>query len=213
MEAIEKVMITKIKEEIELTCKKCGQSQKYHPRGNKIPKRPKTQCQNEECQAWIYFDPKLLVIDIDQRPKEPIKNDQKEINKSRAEPSETPNHKTINRKVDQTIDQRPKTIKKNRKSHEITYYKSMSKEVRLLGRTIPLKDVRDLARESLEHNRNLIKGIKYYLNAWESRYRKYKKEKPNNFLIDEFESMQKTLEMLENNKKVYEDLRNAKRTK
>ncbi len=104
----------------------------------------------------------------------------------------------------------PKTIKKNRKPSLIRSYESMNKEVKLLGRTIPFDDVRDLARESLEHNRNLIKGIKYYLNAWESRYNKYKEEKPNNFLIDEFESMQKTLGMLKKNEKIYEVLKNAK---
>lgn len=104
----------------------------------------------------------------------------------------------------------PKTITKNRKNSVIKSYESMSKEVKLLGRTIPLNDIRDLARESLEHNRNLIKGIKYYLNAWESRYKRYKIEKPGNFLIDEFESMKETLEMLERNKKTYEELRNVK---
>ncbi len=54
----------------------------------------------------------------------------------------------------------------------------------------------EILRELFKNHRNLIKGVKYYLNAWKSRYERYKKTKPENFLIDEYESMKKTLEFL-----------------
>ena len=101
-----------------------------------------------------------------------------------------------------------KTIKENRIPQEVIFTEQMSQEVKIFGRTIPLDKVREIARKTLENSRNMIKGIKYYLNAWESRYNKYKIEKPNNFLIDEFESMQKTLDLLKEMKKLNEKLKN-----
>lgn len=109
-------------EEIEIKCKKCNRTQKYHPRSNKIPKRPKTQCQNEKCGAWIYFDESLLVKD-DQRPKN--KNDQKKDQKDLSKPKQeliTTQKQKIQSQSDltKTVDQRPKDIDQMTKDQKLS---------------------------------------------------------------------------------------------
>lgn len=101
-----------------------------------------------------------------------------------------------------------KTIKENRNPQNVVFLEQMSQEVKIFGRTIPINKVREIARKTLEYSRNMIKGIKYYQNAWESRYKRYLEEKPNNFLIDEFESMQKTLDFLKEMNELNEKLKN-----
>lgn len=222
MIAEEKVINIELRKEIELTCKKCGETQKYHPRDNTIPKRPKTQCQNEKCSAWIYFDGSLLVKD-DQKK---TKNDQKKEQKKPLKPKQksTKNQKPkkqsqseLTKKNDQKpedhdqmtkTEKNAKSIKENRNAQEIAFIGHMSQEIQIYGRTIPFDKVREIARKTLEHSRNMIKGIKTYQNAWESRYKDYKTRKPNNFLIDEFESMQETLEFLKEMKELNKKLKN-----
>lgn len=104
----------------------------------------------------------------------------------------------------------PKTIEENRLSQKVTFIEQMRKEVIIYGRTIPLDKIREIARKTLENSRNMIKGIKTYQNAWENRYKDYKIRKTNNFLIDEFESMLKTLDFLKEMKELNEKLKNRK---
>lgn len=64
-------------------CKHCGNEQKYNIRGGKIPKRPKTTCNNKACGKEIYIKKELLtekteltevkMTDMTERIKIPIK--------------------------------------------------------------------------------------------------------------------------------------------
>ena len=103
-----------------------------------------------------------------------------------------------------------KTIKENRNHQNVVFLEQMSQEIKIFGRTIPINKVREIARKTLENSRNMIKGIRTYQSAWENRYKRYLEEKPNNFLIDEFESMQKTLDLLKDMKELNEKLKNRK---
>lgn len=207
---------------IEITCKHCGESQIYTMRSKKIPNRPKTQCSS--CEKWIYIDRSLLVKndqkDNDQRP-----NDQKNINKTNK-PVEGPKKPEINQQSSLTkTDQMTKTPKKQREissgqklnpkqNIELTnYFNGLAAEVQLLGRTIPLDVKQKIVNEIFENLKNLTKGMKYYLNAWNKRYTKYLAEKPENPLIDEYQDMQETLEVLKNLKQIKQGLKNAKRKK
>lgn len=120
------------------------------------------------------------------------------------------NESTINQRSssDTTSKTSVKTIKENRKPQNVVFLEQMSHEVKIFGRTIPINKVREIARKTLEYSRNMIKGIKTYQSAWESRYKRYLEEKPNNFLIDEFESMQKTLDFLKEMNELNEKLKN-----
>ncbi|HUW90959.1 MAG TPA: helix-turn-helix domain-containing protein, partial [Candidatus Nanopelagicaceae bacterium] len=75
------------------------------------------------------------------------------------------------------------------------YFNGLATEIQLLGRTIPLDVKQKIVQEIFENLKNLTKGMKYYLNAWEARYKRYSKEKPENPLIDEYEDMGETLEV------------------
>lgn len=74
-----KVIKDMAQEGIEITCNHCKKSQTYTMRSQKIPNRPKTQCQN--CEKWIYIDRSLLVKD-DQTKNDQRPNDQKHINQT-----------------------------------------------------------------------------------------------------------------------------------
>jgi len=217
-----------IKEEIEIKCKKCKESQAYHPRGNKIPKRPKTQCQNEDCGAWIYFDPSLLVKN-DQKPKDQMtKNDQKKDQQKTLKPKQKPNgtketrtqsHSNMTKKVDQRpkrIDQKDLSEKYQesiglRNSELVNYINGMFNEIQSYGRVIPIDTKQSIVNGVLDNLLNLTKGIKYYLNAWESRYNRYLEEKPENPLIDDYRDMQNTLNFLLKLKKLKELIQKFKK--
>ena len=213
---------------IKIICKHCKNEQEYTLRNpNKIPSRPKTQCSNPDCEKWIYIDRDLLVKKFGQ--KDMTKNDQKIDQTKPLKLDSKPKNSQKSRIQSQTnltksIDQRPKnndqmtktkiqakSIKDNRNTQEVIFFDQMSKEIKIFGRTIPLDKVREIARKTLENSRNMIKGLKYYLNAWESRYNKYKIEKPDNFLIDEYENMEQTLRFLYEIKEINEKLKNTKK--
>jgi len=216
---------TRIREEITITCKKCGNVQLYHPKSNRLPKRPKTQCQ--KCSAWIYIRPDLLVIN-DQGS---MTNDQKTQPKRSLKPSIKPAKQGANgmkeKKIDRgsktndqramTRDQRPKLtnigidndhlLKKEKRGNVIeivNYLNGLTKEIQYFGQSIPLDKKQSIVIELYEYLPSLIKGVKYYLNAWQSRYERYRKEKPDNPLIDDYKYMLdalKFLERLKQNKK------------
>ena len=206
-----KVIINKMSQEgIEITCKHCKKSQTYTMRSKKIPNRPKTACQN--CGKCIYIDRTLLVKD-DQKDDDQRPNDQKNINKTNK-PVEEPKKPEISQQSSLTkTDQMTKTPKENRMHQEVRFYEQMSQEVELFGRTIPLDIVREIARETLLGHRIMIKGVKQYLGVWRKRYHEYKIDKPENFLIDEYEKAQKTLEFLYTIEEKYKELTNAKNGK
>ena len=205
-----KVIIDMDQKGIEIICKHCGESQTYTMRSKKIPERPKTQCQN--CEKWIYIDKSLLVKkdqnEDDQRP-----NDQKNI-KQATKPVEKPKKPEIKQLSSLTKnDQMTKSknsIKENRDHREVISIEQMSQEVELFGRTIPLDKVREIARETLLKHRIMIKGVKQYLGVWRTRYHEYKIDKPENFLIDEYERAEETLEFLYKIEELYEALTNGK---
>ncbi len=217
-----------IKEEIEIKCKKCKESQAYRPRGNKIPKRPKTQCQNEDCGAWIYFDSSLLVKNDQKLNDQMTKTDQKQnsIKPSKPRVKAKNNVKTENKsknELTKTNDQIPKKIdQKNlsekyqessrlRNSELVNYINGMFNEVQSYGRVIPIDTKQSIVNGVLDNLLNLTKGIKYYLNAWESRYNRYLEEKPNNPLIDDYRDMQHTLDFLLKLKKLKELIQKFKK--
>ncbi|KKK42832.1 MAG: hypothetical protein Lokiarch_31980 [Candidatus Lokiarchaeum sp. GC14_75] len=218
-----------IQEEIEITCKKCNKSQKYHPRGSKIPKRPKTQCQNEDCGAWIYFDASLLVKD-DQRPNDQMtKTDQKQNLKKSSKPrikakDIVKSEKEVQVDLTKKVDQRPikyDQIKQSEnyqellvsRNHElVNYINGMFNEVQSYGRVIPIDTKQSIVNGVLDNLLNLMKGLKYYLNAWESRYNRYLEEKPENPLIDDYRDMQNTLDFLLKLKKLKELIQKFKKS-
>lgn len=62
--------------EVKIQCERCNNIQIYSPRNeNKIPKRPKTICQN--CRRWIYIDREYIISLIK-------KNDQNDQNKEKS---------------------------------------------------------------------------------------------------------------------------------
>ena len=130
-------------------CSHCGNEQEYSLRNGKIPKRPKTQCKNEECKKWFY-------ISIDQI------DDQKN---SRIDQKE--------RKNDQITENNDQIIKNMTKKRP----KKMEKMCEL-------------------HRQNAIKGVKYYLSAWKSRYEQ-NLGKPYRPVVDDYKSMIDTLNFLE----------------
>lgn len=218
-----------IKEEIEIKCKKCKESQAYRPRGNKIPKRPKTLCQNENCGAWIYFDSSLLVKN-DQKPNDQMtNNDQKREQRKPSKPrvKAKSNVKTENKsknELTKTDDQRPKRIDQKdlsekyqesiglRNSELVNYINGMFNEIQSYGRVIPIDTKQSIVNGVLDNLLNLTKGIKYYLNAWESRYNRYMEEKPENPLIDDYKDMQNTLDFLLKLKKLKELIQKFKKS-
>ena len=99
----------------------------------------------------------------------------------------------------------------SRQNTELTnYFNGLVTEVQLLGRTIPLDVKQKIVNTVFENLKNLTKGIKYYLNAWESRYNRYLKEKPGNPLIDEYEDMKETLKDLKKLKEIKQEFKHAK---
>lgn len=113
------VVNTELYDEIDLTCKKCGKKQKYHPRSNTIPKRPKTQCQNEKCGAWIYFDGSLLVKDDQKETKNDQKREQKKPSKPKQNPTKTQKPKKQSQlELTKKADQRPNQLTKDLKLAE-----------------------------------------------------------------------------------------------
>ena len=212
---------------ITITCKHCKESQTYTMRSKTIPNRPKTQCQNEKCEKWIYIDKSLLVKkndqkNGDQRPNDQSKNNLKTHNLPNK-PDEKPKSSEITQlssltKTDQmtkpeknkaVISSGPKL--NSRQNTELTnYFNGLATEVQLLGRTIPLDVKQRIVNTVFENLKNLTKGIKYYLNAWESRYKRYLKEKPGNPLIDEYEDMKETLNILKKLKETKQEFKCAK---
>ena len=100
------------------------------------------------------------------------------------------------KKKDKIENPKPKSITQLRETETVNLINGMKKEVESFGRTIPFSQKQTTTNEVFEHLKNLTKGIKYYLNAWESRYKRYLKEKPENPLIDEYEDMKETLTFL-----------------
>ena len=84
------------------------------------------------------------------------------------------------------------------------YISGMFNEVQSYGRVIPIDTKQSIVNNVFDNILNLTKGIKYYLNAWENRYQRYLKDKPENPLIDDYRDMQKTLEFLSKLKKLKE---------
>ena len=103
-----------------------------------------------------------------------------------------------------------KATLENSNRQEVRFIEQMSQEIELFGRTIPLDRVREIAREILLNHRVLIKGVKYYLGVWRTRYYKYKKTKPEHFLIDEWAKAQETLTFLYEIEKLYKEMTNGK---
>ncbi len=98
---------------------------------------------------------------------------------------------------------------KQREQESINYINNIPRELFSFGKIVPLDVKQKITIEVFNHIKNLKKGIKYYLNAWEGRYNRYKKEKPNNPLIDEYQDMQKTLEFLKDIQKDREAIRDS----
>ncbi len=119
------------------------------------------------------------------------------------------------KKKDKIENLEPNSHKLNPKQRiELTnYFNGLAEEVQTLGRTIPLDVKQKIVHDIFENLKNLTKGMKYYLNAWNKRYNRYLKEKPENPLIDEYQDMQETLEILKNLKNIKQELKNAKRKK
>jgi len=92
------------------------------------------------------------------------------------------------------------------------YINGMFNEVQSYGRVIPIDTKQSIVNNVFDNILNLTKGIKYYLNAWESRYQRYLKDKPENPLIDDYRDMQKTLEFLSKLKKLKEMIKRYKKS-
>lgn len=212
------VIPTGIHEEIEITCKKCKKAQKYHPRGKKIPKRPKTQCQN--CGAWIYFDASLLVKD-DQNQK--TKNDQKKEQQKQVKFKQMPvsNQKPrfqSQTNLTKTTDQRPKNndqkpLSQNGVNTNINFVKQLEKEMRQFNKTIPIDVKQELVNWLFKNIDQLYEGIYYYLNAWEKRYNKRLKGASNSPVIPKYEKMQKTFTKIQELIQFKQNLENMKKKK
>lgn len=203
-----KVIIDMDQKGIEITCKHCGGSQTYTMRSEKIPGRPKTQCQN--CEKWIYINRELLVKKNDQNENDQRPNDQKD-NKQTNKPVEEPKEQKKRQSSSLTKnDQLTKPKKGNRDHQEVKFYEHMGQEIELFGRTIPLDQVREIARETLLNHKSMIRGVKYYLGVWRSRYEDYVESKPEHYLIDEWANAQKTLEFLYKIEKLYKEITNGK---
>lgn len=91
------------------------------------------------------------------------------------------------------------------------YINGMFNEVRSYGRVIPIDTKQSIVNGVLDNILNLMKGVKYYLNAWESRYTRYLVEKPENPLIDDYRDMQKSLDFLLKLKKLKEMIEKCKK--
>ena len=137
----------------------------------------------------------------------------KKNNTSRKSVIRTTNDIPTPKKKEKIENLEPNNHKLNPKQNiELTnYFNGLAAEVQLHGRTIPLDVKQKIANEIFENLKNLTKGMKYYLNAWNKRYNRYLKEKPENPLIDEYQDMQETLEILKNLKNIKQELKNAKR--
>lgn len=227
MIAEKKVVNIEGNEGITIICKSCKNKQKYTLRNpDKIPQRPKTLCSNPKCEKWIYIDRSLLVKN-DQKPL--TKNDQKkeQHKQVKAKQESVSNQKPRNQSqsnMTKINDQRPNTIdQKNsfQNSHKPTsprekelnnYINGMFNEVQSYGRVIPIDTKQSIVNNVFDNLLNLTKGIKYYLNAWESRYQRYLKDKPENPLIDDYRDMQKTLEFLSKLKKLKEMIKRYRKS-
>ena len=227
MIAEKKVVNIEGNEGITIICKSCKNKQKYTLRNpDKIPQRPKTLCSNPECEKWIYIDRGLLVKN-DQIPL--TKNDQKKDQKKTIKPSQKPIKDQKPRiqsqsNITKINDQRPNTIDQknsqqivrasiNPREKELNnYINGMFNEVQSYGRVIPIDTKQSIVNNVFDNILNLTKGIKYYLNAWESRYQKYLKDKPENPLIDDYRDMQKTLEFLSKLKKLKEMIKRYRKS-
>ena len=106
--------------------------------------------------------------------------------------------------------ERSKSEKGNRDHQEVRFYEQMSQEIELFGRTIPLDKVREIARETLLNHQSLIRGVKYYLSVWRTRYYQYIVDKPEHYLIDEWANAQKSLEFLYKIEELYKEITNGK---
>ena len=189
---------------ITIQCSGCNNEQEYSLRNpNKIPKRPKTQCSNSECEKWIYIDRDQLVKKFGQNSL--TKNDQKKDHIKPLKPSNLITkpkklEKTeINsqKKLTKTVDQRPTIydqipISQNNISTNINFVKYLSEEMKQFNRTIPLDMKQELVNWLFKNIDQLYEGIYYYLNAWEKRYNKRLKGSPGSPVIPKYESMQKT---------------------
>lgn len=213
-------------DEIELTCKRCGETQKYHPRGNKIPKRPKTQCQNEKCGAWIYFDGSLLVKDDQKKTKNDQRKKQKKSSKTKQNPTKIQKPKEkLQSKLTKKDDQRPKDndqmtkinpqiendtqieefdvekvfnqkLTPNQIQELIKIYHEIHKEFQSNNKLIPLHKKMELINWLLKDLDNLYDGVYNYLRIWKTRYYKRLEKSPDSPVIPKFESMQSTLEKI-----------------
>ena len=203
---------------ITITCKHCKESQVYTMRSKTIPNRPKTQCQNEKCEKWIYIDKSLLVKKNDQKNGDQRPNDQNKNNIKARNQANKPDEKPKSSEITQLSsltkpDQMTKTPKENRARQEVMFYEQMSQEVELFGRTIPLDKVREIARETLLGHRVMMEGVKSWLGVWKKRYHEYIEDKPEHFLIDKYEKAQETLEFLYKCEKLFKEITNGKRRK
>ncbi len=188
---------------ITIHCSGCNNDQEYNLRNpNKIPKRPKTQCSNSECEKWIYIDRDQLVKKFGQKTM--TKNDQK---KDQIKPLKPSNPKAKANKLEKTeinpqkeltktIDQRPKnndqkTLTQSRIHMNMNFVKLLGEEMKQFNRTIPLDMKQELVNWLFKNIDQLYEGIYYYLNAWEKRYKKRLKSSPDSPVIPKYETMQK----------------------
>lgn len=101
-------------------------------------------------------------------------------------------------------------ISKKSEETTINYTYGMVKEVKKFGKTIPLDKLQETTHWVLDKIDQLYKGVYYYLNAWQKRYKKRLKKTPNSPVIPEYEKMQKTLEEIKELKKLKEEIELAK---
>ena len=106
--------------------------------------------------------------------------------------------------------ERSKSEKGNRDHQEVVFYEHMGQEIKLFGRTIPLDEVREIARETLLGHRVMIEGVKSWLGVWKKRYHEYIVDKPEHFLIDKYKKAQETLEFLYKVEKLFKEITNGK---
>ncbi|KKM76738.1 hypothetical protein LCGC14_1377190, partial [marine sediment metagenome] len=132
-------MMVAQKSQMKIQCSGCNNEQDYNLRNPaKIPKRPKTQCANPDCEKWIYVNRDQLVKKFGQ--KSMTKNDQKEDLKKPLKPRNKPKkleESKIKTQINLTknIDQRPKNHDQinsyqNKTDTNINFVKLLGEEVK-----------------------------------------------------------------------------------
>ena len=195
-------MMAAEKNKITIQCSGCNNEQEYHLRNlDKIPKRPKTQCSNSDCEKWIYIDRDQLVKKFGQKTM--TKDDQKKEQKKPIKPTEP---RVKSKKLEETrikpqneltknVDQRPKNNDQKPQSQNsintnINFVKQLEEEMRQFNRTISIDIKQELVNWLFKNIDQLYEGIYYYLNAWEKRYKKRLKGSPGSPVIPKYEKMQ-----------------------